>query len=110
MEIVETGTPPAADTPMGRVTFVRNDVPVALFGRDRGEAVAFALTIVLNVPPEELSKALGQLGFQDGIMPLIDPSAWLDGTRFRNTEAWRDILQKLGALRAALVNATNDGK
>ena len=77
--------------------------PLAAFvSAEHADALRSALTLLVLIPESELQDALRRIETAQAVGPLLDPSAWTDGARFRNADDWRDVFSALVVLRAAL--------
>lgn len=77
------------------------DMISAVF-EEKAELVRMLLVVLAGIDPEKISKAIAQIGMEESVGPLLDPSAWLGSRRFDNAEAWKAVLGKLLALNGAL--------
>jgi len=73
-----------------------------LLGEDDGMKVRIALTALWEVDPTIFSKAINEISMNESVMPLLDPSSWLDGTRSDNSRHYKDVLHKLKELTEVL--------
>ena len=71
----------------------KDNLLTLLFGDENGPMLRIAFTALAAIPPEKWRDAITALNKHESIMPLIDPSAWLDGKRFDNVKAYKEIFQ-----------------
>jgi hypothetical protein len=64
-----------------------------LLGVGNGALVRSALQTLAYVPPEAIERAFDDISVELAIGPLLDPSAYTDGERFRNAADYRRILE-----------------
>jgi hypothetical protein len=55
-------------------------------------------TLGTNVDLDLLSKTLSDISKEEGIGPMLNPSAYTDGRRWNNAKLMRDVLTALGGL------------
>ncbi len=77
------------------------NVWIAILG-ERGPLVGAAVAVIASVPEVEFVTALRNLDRETAIGPLLNSTAYLDGTRNRNAKDWEDVLEALLALRKTL--------
>lgn len=69
---------------------------------EEAAALRSSLTMLAMVRPESIGAAIDKINQTTSVMPMIDPSAWLDGNKRRNAETWVRILRKAAELRDVL--------
>lgn len=83
-----------------------NDIGIevwsTILGEEYGPGVRFALQMISMVPVEKLSEAINDINRAESIGPIVDPSAWIGGKRFRNAEEYKRVLSVLVGLRKVL--------
>lgn len=79
-----------------------DDVWDALVGDGYGAALRIALQTLMLVPLEKLSEAVDRVNRETAIGPLTNPSAYLDGRRWKNAEDYAAILRATLTLRRLL--------
>lgn len=86
-----------------------NGVLEATLSREHAMAVRAAMTMLAAVPVEELLKASDSIARLTTTGPMLDPTAWLDGTRARNADEWLTILARIIALRRVMPELPEGG-
>lgn len=80
-----------------------NDNPwVTFVGEGYGEALHTALVVLMQVPADRLAKAIDDINRTEALGPMIDPTAYLDGTRWKNASDYKRVLRAALELRRAL--------
>ena len=85
----------------------RTDYWQAIYGEAHGVRVGLILSALADVPDEVFADALERLSRFEAMGPMVDPTAWLDGTRSRNSREQRDICRALRDLRQMLPEVLN---
>ena len=69
----------------------------SLFGLERGTQIRMGLTMLAaaGLQPADIDEALNKIDRCTSIGPLLDPSAFVDGARFRNAAEYADMLRAL---------------
>ena len=77
----------------------------ALMGPDHAAhagSCALLCQIARTIPPEALTEALARLDRAETVGVILDPSAWLDGTRQDNARQLRPVLVAMRGLCEAV--------
>lgn len=73
-----------------------------MVGEEYGPGLRVALQMIAMVPVERLIEAINNINRAESIGPFVDPTAWIDGTRFRNAAEYKKVLSALVTLRHLL--------
>lgn len=99
---------PCAAPPAPGAIPADGDPFAAIVGESYAGAFRSAMMLLSLIPPEVLSDAISDIDRLEGIGPLLDPTAWLDGSRFRNAKEYRDLLRAVLAVRRLLPEKEGD--
>ena len=72
-----------------------------LLGPELAGPVRSGLMLLNMVPVEKLTEAIGKVSNLEAIGPMMDPSAWTSGERFKRSDHVKDILNALVKVRKA---------
>lgn len=75
---------------------------VTFVGDGYGEALQMALVVLMQVPVDRLAKAIDDINRTEALGPMLDPSAYLDGKRWKNAADYKRVLRAALELRRAL--------
>ena len=97
-------------TANGRTQMNSNGVDVwsTIVGKEYGPALQVALQLIAMIPAERLIASLNNINRVESIGPYIDPTAWIDGARFRNAGEYKKVLAALATLRQLLPDNVTD--
>lgn len=65
-----------------------------ILGDWHGLAFRSALQLIALIPAEEFRKAIQAIDRETAIGPLLNPTAYLGGRRFKNAQEYIDILEQ----------------
>lgn len=78
-----------------------------LFGDENGEMLRQTLVWLMLYGPEEFKKAIDRLDHLESMGPVLDPSAWTNGKRFKDARNWKEIFEHLKKLAHVLQQHLN---
>ena len=78
------------------------DIWEATLGVGKGIIIKNVLSMLIPVTVEELMGAIDKINRAETIGPLLDPSAWVDGARWKNAGEAKNVLEALAELRKTL--------
>lgn len=79
------------------------------FVGERGIFLRQALTMLLMVPEEKIRQGIEQIERETALGPLLNPSAYVDGTRFDNARDYLEVLEAACKLRGVLARVMERG-
>jgi len=69
-----------------------DDVWAEMLGPEDGLRVKMALSLLKEVDPEGLQTLINNINATESMGPIMDPSAWLDGTKFNNSQNYKQVV------------------
>ena len=54
-----------------------------------------ALMMLSMIDPDLIRDAINRINRAETIGPLMDPTAWMDGDKFKGAQFWKDLLTDL---------------
>lgn len=79
------------------------EIWTAILGdNENGCSFAVVLGAIAMVDREAIANGIVRIGHETSIGPMVNPTAYLDGRRFRNGDLYRDILVAARGLKDAL--------
>lgn len=89
-----------AEVSAGEVWFV-------LLGEE-GAYMRMALQVLRMVPAEKIIEAIGKIETETTVGPLINPTAYLDGKKWRNADEYLRVLRAAVNLRRTLPDSESE--
>lgn len=83
-------------------TMTADQVWDAFLGEGRGAIFRVALMGLLTIPIKQFDEAIERIHRETLLGPLINPTAYVDGRRFKNADDYIEVLQAARKLRATL--------
>lgn len=85
------------------------DIWEAAFGPEKGNLVRSALLMLVlsGLTTDDICRTIGEIERTTAIGPLVDPTAYLDGTRFKNADEYVKVLRALHTLIEGLPTRDN---
>lgn len=84
------------------------DIWGAFVGDQYGGALHSALTLLMLVPAEVLAEGIDRINHEEAIGPMLNPTAYLDGRRWRNAREYKQVLSAALTLRRLLPEMTTE--
>lgn len=76
--------------------------PAIMENQTHGVFIRNALSLIATVPVEAMQQAIERIERETTIGPFTDPTAYIDGSRFKNAREYQEILRSLIELRKVL--------
>ena len=87
---------------MPQVITSESDVWTAILGDEHGGPFRAMLLLLYTFPPKVLQDAIDRINRETSIGPMLNPTAYLDNTRFNNAREYIDVLEAAIKLRRLL--------
>lgn len=72
----------------------------------RGFLLKNALQTLMIIPADVIEDAINRIEHAESVGPYVDPTAWLDGKKFRNAKDYKAVLIAVLTLRRLLPDNT----
>lgn len=87
-----------------------NDVWDSFLGVGYGTAFRSSIQMLRYVPAEEFDEACTRIEREAAIGPLFNPTAYLDGSRWKNASDYLKVIKAAGNLRRVLAELEDESR